>query len=637
MEEPLWITDTPIGGDQTGLGITQGNLKDEGQEIGEAWTSEASCGRVLLLPDEQTKLAEEAVLQLDELEGGHSLPLDQTYETVIAPYPSPSLEDAMSSLRRARSVFTLSPPLASTSTTSFSQSFPHSDEPVSGDSIFSWSRWYPTLKAPTPQPQDGEDVARLVRAALRRRREGEGAGSASLNASLSAEEADRLTLSPTSSAGTWEQEVSESEGFSSSSGTSSLASSLSSTTSSTSAKRRELRATQSAATLKAVRHATSKTTLSASVISREGAQVALYSPSSPNFALPSPAFSLSSTTASSSFSPIMAAFPSPPSVFFASHSASVTPDPAAPEVQPLSVSFSSRLRRAASNLTLRRRSSSVSSSFAPSSSSAGPLPPVPILPVEAKLRELLLAHDSRSDPPPLPDLSASFPTHTSLDSLVSTSSSSSSASSGNSAFEVERQLFGRDRASEGTADDVPPSPAESEEDPFAPYPPCFTLPPGSSAYPTSTSGTHSHQSPPSQAWMSPSSPVISTIPLPSTTPTSEVQEGGIEDDDIFADADSISVSSTPTSPLSPFSSQFPPFDPIISTLPPSSQRPQPPLVAPVPPKPTQRPRVLTKQRSFVDPRTRKLRTAPGVVLTPSTPPVKRGTYLTGATSGRTRA
>lgn len=82
------------------------------------------------------------------------------------------------------------------------------------------------------------------------------------------------------------------------------------------------------------------------------------------------------------------------------------------------------------------------------------------------------------------------------------------------------------------------------------------------------------------------------------------------------------------------SSAFPPFDPFaLADLGPAPPLPLPfafatahatAVAAPHRARPRPPPaRIITKQRSFVDPRTRQLRTAPSVCVTPSTPEKKR--------------
>ena len=70
------------------------------------------------------------------------------------------------------------------------------------------------------------------------------------------------------------------------------------------------------------------------------------------------------------------------------------------------------------------------------------------------------------------------------------------------------------------------------------------------------------------------------------------------------------------------SGAFPPFDPYGFTY----ARPPMPSLPPISPPRPSRTKVITKKRSFVDPSTRRIRTAPTVTVTPSTPERQRTRY-----------
>ncbi|BGP19659.1 hypothetical protein JCM10213_004766 [Rhodosporidiobolus nylandii] len=553
--EALWRGSPALAHEPTGLGI---------HAAGGAGADEQDGGRCVLDEMESGGDGEEL--------WGSLTPSTPTAAAFALSSPPP--EDAMTKLRRAHSAYAVS----SSPSPRLGASMSSTSSGRSETSFFALSRWYspsPSLhsarakaspKGNATAAAGGEDAAKLVRAALRRRRSSNGVPGAdghthSASSSLSAEDAERLTLSPSSSTDTWED--TETSSLSSSQSSKSSVASCASATS-----QRKLRAAPSAATLKprpappGPSDRLLRRAASIAMLSKEDAEVAPHSPSSPSFALPSPSLSLSSFT-STHFVSFTSTSPQPPSdscmpsPTLPSSASSTSPEP--------SLSLSTRLRRAASNLTLRR------GSFTASRPSAD-TPPMPALPAEIKLRELLLAHDSRAEPSPIPDPSAipSLPSVDSLASIASTSSLSSQSGMGNAA----------------------------EDDPF-------------SAFSPFAAGA----APPAEvAWMS------------QPSPTSAAGAAGPSEDDIFADAESVSSGSSCASsplPLSP-SSHYPPFDPfaLASSLGPSSStsRSLSPSKRREP-----RARVLTKQRSFVDPRTRKLKTAPGVVVTPCTP--DRGGFL----------
>lgn len=87
-----------------------------------------------------------------------------------------------------------------------------------------------------------------------------------------------------------------------------------------------------------------------------------------------------------------------------------------------------------------------------------------------------------------------------------------------------------------------------------------------------------------------------------------------------ADVAPLSFDDEPSSDSPP--GAFPPFDPYGF---PYARPPLPPL-PPISPPRSSRTKVITKKRSFVDPRTRRIRTAPTVTVTPSTPERQRTRY-----------
>ncbi|GAA5870336.1 hypothetical protein JCM8547_006607 [Rhodosporidiobolus lusitaniae] len=536
--------------------------------------------------------------------------------TNVDPFPHPPAA-AMTSLRKARSAHALSSPSSSPQLRSSTSSSTSSTSSSSAESsFFSWSRWYgaapSSIKPPVPPLPPSDDVSRLVRAAIRRSRaieEGESTTSSASDAELSdcsspatsvgSKADDYLTLSPALDSGNewgWEDAMAvKSEEVS-----------LAASTSTRNSEPR-LRSARSSATIKARPPPTGKLVrrvASRASISRDEAEVAPYSPSSP---------ALSSSGAFSPTLSTVSGFPFP--------SSAVPVSPPHESTAPLP-SLSLRLRRAASTATLRsinpfRLSSSTSSTVPP----VPPLPPLhspdPFAPaafapsVSLILRDLLLRHDSCVDPPPIPPegVLPALPSSDSIDSL----SSASSSSSRDSAEDVRRMLQRHDPYSSPSRSARPyestDSEAEGEEDSDDPFSSSFTA----------TAARHS-----SMAWIS-----------SETLPGADVPEDA-DEEDVFADADADSLSSARFSPSpdSP-SSHFAPFDPFSlasSSLTQTSLLPSPSSSSSLSPNRPRPARILTKQRSFVDPRTRTLRTAPKVVVTPSTP--ERGSWVREGNGGK---
>ncbi|GAA6023778.1 hypothetical protein JCM10207_001191 [Rhodosporidiobolus poonsookiae] len=585
------------------------------------WTSHTPSAQAQDAPEdrEEQQTSGRGVLTVDELRD----PPEDSATSYFAVLP-----DAMQTLRRARSAFSLSPsPSASPA------SSPRLDQPstTATDGFFSWSRWYaPSPAARPPPPKTLDEVARAVRSALRRRRseraldgEGDSAGgslsssSASSLATTSSSQDGHLTLSPASSSSMWDaypfpdadadRDGEETEA-------SSLASSTSSSkpTSPSLVEPPTLRAARSAATLrprpapadKLLKRVKSGASLAQTADG--AAEVAPHSPSSPAFAaFPSPSLSLASSQ-SSTFPPSPKRSPSLLPSAFSDTSPSASPSLSSSHS---SLSFSTRLRRAASTATLRLRLSTTSTA-----SSSAP-PPLPATPAAAKLRDLLLAHDAASDPPPIPSVLPTLPSDASLASLASSSSLSSDSSdsslgaltsaTGEALFSTRHPF---DSSASGAAqrrtsfssDDTAPttSSTSTADDPFASF--------------SATAARHG-----SLAWLD--------HEYYGSGGEKAVGDGESDADDPFADAHE----SDAVAPPSP-STHYPPFDPLSISRSFTSPASHPPPPAPPSPRPTSRSRarVLTKQRSFVDPRTRTLRTAPGVVVTPSTPE-RGGFYRAG--------
>ncbi|BGP65466.1 hypothetical protein NBRC10512_006485 [Rhodotorula toruloides] len=451
--------------------------------------------------------------QTDEVKS-HDSPWSPTLASFL---PLMSSSPAGTTLRKARSVFNLSPRLGSSDTGS-----------TADEGFFSWSRWYGQAKEPMPPTPTAEEVSRMVKDALRRRREAEETESS--RSSTSSARSDAWLDSPASSSATFETtatEVSEGDVRSKVTGYSqeeldalpSLPYSPSTTSPSP-----HLRAAASAATLKAprvLRRVASSTSLM---------QVPVELPPQSPHASASPGFP----------SPTIDAFWAP----------TFPPTSPEPELSP-PPSFRSRLasslRKPASSATLRNPFSA----FAPTSDSN-------VQSAAAMLRDLLIKHDSVADPSAEP-LSPLFDPSLKSGRAVEDSDDDDEETE---AMEVQELLLEQRAPSSSFSSD------ESDDDPF------------------------SASAPSSVAWMA-SSPTSPTF-----TPSRINRRPYDTTDDVF------------DSP----SSAFPPFDPFALDF----HAPPPPSIPAASPA-QRRAKVITKQRSFVDPRTRQLRTVPQVTLTPSTP------------------
>ncbi|GAA5920908.1 hypothetical protein JCM3775_004004 [Rhodotorula graminis] len=471
-----------------------------------------------------------------------------------APSPAPS-----SSLRKARSAFDLSPRLGTTD-----------------DGFFSWKRWYGATSAPpqaavTPVPSSDE-VSRLVRDALRRRREADDDVSLASSAA-SSQLSDASTDSPASSSGTWDTSASESSKAAAVPSRSSgydqqdldgLPTLAYGTCASPSAAVSRLRAAQSVATLKAprmIRRVSSSASISPVPVELP--------PRSPH-AVTSP-----------TFSPLFDDDP-----FATLAEASAFPPPS-PTLEPLPTSFRSRLasslRKSASSITLRNPLRS-------SHSSSSPAPAVPALPAAhtappsaaAILRDLLLKHDSVVDPSTEP-LSSLF------DPTLAPPVHDDNGDDNDEADDARRYYS-------SSSDDEPDGLYSSDESA------------SSSSHHTDVDDDPFRATAPAHlAWMAPTG---AAAPARGVRAAPEDEPGALD---------------------SP-SSAFPPFDPFaladLGHAPPlpfalaRAQAATPQRARPRPPPPPPA-RIITKQRSFVDPRTRQLRTAPSVCVTPSTPEKKR--------------
>ncbi|GAA6042438.1 hypothetical protein JCM8097_008452 [Rhodosporidiobolus ruineniae] len=588
----------------------------------------------------------------------------------------PPLLDPMNTLRRARSAFALSP----SSSPRLESSSPATST-TEDQGFFSWSRWYggaPKAKRPeslSNPPPPSDDISRLVRAAIRRNRALD-EGTSSVDSELclspalsvgSSDGSDRFVLSPSSTSAStsdeWPWDVAVPELSGDDTDSSSLASSVSTTSSKASNRSpSRLKNALSSSTLRirviAPPPAASsgkllRRSVSRAALSTAEAEVAPHSPSSPSF---SSGFSSPSLSAPTSESPSLR----PVSAFSTDSDSTVT-----------SLSISTRLRRAASTATLRslnpfRHPSSQppsSGSFHTSpSTSTPPSPALSSAPSSSGaaviLRDLLLRHDSSSEPPPLPlsGVLPSLPSNESLNSLSSFSTTTSSEESDYGApFSFSNLQYHQHRPKESVssvssmAAFYPGSSLESADtsDPFAPV-----LPSSAQQRHRASSSASSGAS---LSFIRHSAAGRSQADLADAFPEDVVPDC---DADVFVDADSLASldfsssdcsSSSATAfdaPDSP-SEHYPPFDPFAitssalsssssaspSSAPPmASTRPSPPRE---PTTPKLRPaRILTKQRSFVDPRTHTLRTAPGVVVTPSTP--ERGSMFPGRGGGEDR-
>lgn len=244
--------------------------------------------------------------------------------------------------------------------------------------------------------------------------------------------------------------------------------------------------------------------------------------------------------------------------------------------------LASSLRRSASSFTLRRSATS-------REATSEPVPPIPrsLAPSQTaadRLRDLLMQHDAVVDPSlepvtPLfdPRLARRNRQQSDSDGSSSEDDHDSSPDEAEEALEVERIL--RSISPEQRSVFEGDSSDDEDDDPFAP---------------SAASRL---------AWMAPTTPEQGSAP----------HFGGPEP--------SSSPFTLETSAIDSPSRAFAPFDPFAFSL----EHISGPELPPVPPSPPRRPRakVVTKKRSFIDPRTRKICTAPQVTVTPSTPERQR--------------
>ncbi|GAA6049218.1 hypothetical protein JCM3770_003316 [Rhodotorula araucariae] len=507
MAERLWHSETTSARVRTALGAAGGARGASAESVRSDLASrEREC-------------------YLEDLAPG-AAPVCQSSTTRTMRTPSP-----LPSLRKARSVFDLSPRLGSNTEEGF----------------FSWSRWYGSSASPAeqvPPLPPSDEISRLVRDALRRRREAE--DDSSLGSSSASSCASRECIdSPASSSGTWTTSASES-----SKGALPRTSgyeqedldALPTLAYAPDCPSPRLRAAQSASTLKAPRML--RRVSSSARISPVPVELPPHSPHS----VTSPTLS----TTMYDDDPFAALPPAP----------AFPPPPSLAQTPPASFRsrLASSLRKSASAATLRNPLRL---------SLASPGPEAPALPSVAKgpsaatiLRDLLLKHDSAGD------LSAE-PLSPLFDPTLARFSEANDALGG---FDPQ-QYLSSSSDDEGAA--YPSSASDDDEagedDPFRAFAPARL------------------------AWMAPSS-------------RAPALDGRGHDDN---DLDSPSAAFTPFDPFA-LAAAFGPPPPL-------------PFAPPSPPPPLRRPRakVITRQRSFVDPRTRQLRTAPSVCVTPSTPEKKR--------------
>lgn len=266
--------------------------------------------------------------------------------------------------------------------------------------------------------------------------------------------------------------------------------------------------------------------------------------------------------------------------------------PALSETSSFSSRLASSLRKSASSFTLRRRSPAAESSTSREAATASLRCSQT---ASDRLRDLLLSHDARVDPSVEPLDPLFDPRLARRDRQSSESDSDDDDDDdyreelrdAHETHEVEQQLLrGCAPVSAFDPDSSDDEEEEEVEDPFAA---------------TAVSQL---------AWMAPELHSLSDSGDAST------RAAGAEGD---ADADGSVVDSP--------SRSFAPFDPFGFTF--ETFGPAPPLPPPPPPSlPPRRPptRIITKKRSFVDPRTRRIRTAPQVTITPSTPERQRTRY-----------
>jgi hypothetical protein len=453
------------------------------------------------------------------------------------------------------------------------------NSPGETSSYFSFKRWYGALGQPGSGTdgqgetgQSSDEVTQQFRRAIRRAREAD--GTASTASSCSSESYDTCVDSPASSTTTWTTSPGES-------GAQKDAGGIESTPFPSGYGAEDspppLRAAQSVATLRAPR-ILRKSASSASLTSTS-VQVPPRSPYTP----PSPVFTTAASPVLDQYS-WLSEPPAPSSTF--------TP-PADLPPSTFGSRLASSLRKSASSFTLRLSARRLETPPMPSppslnandisvmsandttktsSSLAGT--------AADRLRDLLLQHDAVVDPSidpitPLfdPKLARSQGYRSDSDDSSSEDEGEGRASSeteAQEAFEVEQLLRGVSPSTPPPRSAFDPNSSEEDDDddPFA-------------------ANARSEI-----AWMAPSTPDVAPL---------------FFDDEPLSDSPS---------------GAFPPFDPYGFTYARPPMSPLPPIS---PPRPS-RTKVITKKRSFVDPRTRRIRTAPTVTVTPSTPERQRTRY-----------
>ncbi|GAA5868603.1 hypothetical protein JCM3774_005443 [Rhodotorula dairenensis] len=463
-------------------------------------------------------------------------------------------------------------------------------------SYFSLQRWYGTLgQSGSSTSVSGEvgapsdEITQQFRRAIRRAREAD--GQASTASSCSSESYDTCVDSPASSTTTWDTSSSET------SADKEAAADCNGPTPPRSIDvvhgSRALRTEQSIATLRAPR--VLRKSASCASLTSTSVQVPPRSPytvSSPTFAMV--ASPLLDQNAWSSGSP-------------SGTSAFACPSPSPSQSSTFGSQLASSLRKSASSFTLRLSARSPDPpppmpsppSFHPTGVSAYPNNDLPVSSSSAmtaadRLRDILLQHDAVVDPSTEPITPLFDPKlarthgHRTSDSDESSSEDEGEAveeegrpfhDEEQEALEVERLLRGGSSAMLPRTTFDPDS--SDEDDPFA-----VSVRPGSGVWMAPTP-------------FDPSTPASSSVRAPTFLPL---------------DADD-AASESP-------SRGFPPFDPYGFAF---GDAPIPLPPPPRPPRPT-RTKVITKKRSFVDPRTRRIRTAPTVTITPSTPEKQRTRY-----------
>lgn len=453
-------------------------------------------------------------------------------------------------------------------------------------SYFSLQRWYGTLGQSGAGGGSGkgvlggssDEISQQFRRAIRRGREAD--GQTSTASSCSSGSYDTCVDSPASSTTTWDTSVRETSADQKAAGCHPR--SVDPLDDS-----RSLRAAQSIATLKAPR------------VLRKSASCASLTSTSVQVPPRSP-YTVSSPTFTTAASPVLDQFaweseaPSLPP-------ASTVPSPVPTQSSTFGSRLASSLRKSASSFTLRL-----------SARSNDPPPPMPTFDVTEvsacpdkippasspnsaatacdRLRDILLQHDAVADPSTEPITPLFDPRLARMRQRRRSDSDGSSSDEDDQEEGEGRRLLDEEREAievERLLRRVPSAPPRSafdpdssdEDDPFA-----ASVRPGSGA------------------WMAPT-------PFDYATPDSVARA--------FLPLESDAASSE-----SP-SRSFPPFDPYGFTF------TDAPIPLPPPPPPPARPsrtKVITKKRSFVDPRTRRIRTAPTVTITPSTPEKQRTRY-----------